>query len=54
MEPHYPLFYTFHFYLFGVIALASALAFVTRKSPGRRGAVAREYDVLALGAFRSS
>ena len=33
MEPHYPLFYTFHFYLFGVIALASAIAFVTRKSP---------------------
>ncbi len=33
MEPHYPLFYTFHFYLFGVIALASALTFVTRKSP---------------------
>ncbi|HYS68763.1 MAG TPA: NADH-quinone oxidoreductase subunit J [Gemmatimonadaceae bacterium] len=33
MEPHYPLFYVFHFYLFGVIALASALAFVTRKSP---------------------
>src|SRR6476620_945777 len=33
MEPHYPLFYTFHFYLFGVIALASALAFVTRRSP---------------------
>jgi NADH-quinone oxidoreductase subunit J len=33
MEPHYTLFYTFHFYLFGVIALASALAFVTRKSP---------------------
>ena len=28
-----PLFYTFHFYLFGLIALASALAFVTRKSP---------------------
>jgi len=25
MEPHYPLFYVFHFYLFGVIALASAL-----------------------------
>jgi len=21
MEPHYPLFYVFHFYLFGVIAL---------------------------------
>jgi NADH-quinone oxidoreductase subunit J len=33
MEPHYPLFYTFHFYLFGLIALASAIAFVTRKSP---------------------
>jgi len=33
MEPHYPLFFVFHFYLFGVIALASALAFVTRKSP---------------------
>lgn len=33
MEPHYPLFYTFHFYLFGVIALASAIVFVTRRSP---------------------
>ena len=33
MEPPYPLFYTFHFYLFGVIAIASALVFVTRKSP---------------------
>jgi NADH-quinone oxidoreductase subunit J len=33
MEPQYPLFYTFHFYLFGVIAIASALVFVTRKSP---------------------
>ena len=33
IDPPYPLFYTFHFYLFGVIALASALAFVTRKSP---------------------
>jgi len=33
MDPHYPLFYVFHFYLFGVIALASALTFVTRKSP---------------------
>jgi len=32
-EPHYPLFYVFHFYLFGAIALASAIAFVTRKSP---------------------
>ena len=28
-----PLFYTFHFYLFGIIALVSALLFVTRKSP---------------------
>ena len=33
IEPHYPLFYVFHFYLFGVIALASAIAFVTRTSP---------------------
>ncbi len=29
----YPLFYQFHFYLFGIIAIASALLFVTRKSP---------------------
>ncbi len=28
-----PLFYTFHFYLFGLIAVASAILFVTRKSP---------------------
>jgi NADH-quinone oxidoreductase subunit J len=27
------LFYVFHFYLFGVIAVAAAIAFVTRKSP---------------------
>ena len=33
MPVEYPLLYTFHFYLFGVIAVASALAFVTRKSP---------------------
>jgi len=33
MQQHYPLFYTFHFYFFGVVAIASALAFVTRKSP---------------------
>src|SRR6266480_1529530 len=33
MDPHYPLFYVFHFYLFGVIALVSAITFVTRKSP---------------------
>jgi len=28
-----PLLYTFHFYLFGLIAVASSIAFVTRKSP---------------------
>lgn len=28
-----PLAYTFHFYLFGFIAIVSALLFVTRKSP---------------------
>ena len=28
-----PLFYTFHFYLFGIFAMVSALLFVTRKSP---------------------
>jgi NADH-quinone oxidoreductase subunit J len=33
MQADYPLFYTFHFYLFGLIAIASALVFVTRKSP---------------------
>ena len=33
MPEHYPLFYTFHFYFFGVVAIASAIAFVTRKSP---------------------
>lgn len=33
MQHHYPLFYTFHFYLFGVISIVSAIAFVTRKSP---------------------
>ena len=27
------MFYTFHFYLFGLIAIASAILFVTRKSP---------------------
>jgi NADH-quinone oxidoreductase subunit J len=27
------LFYTFHFYLFGIIAVVSAILFVTRKSP---------------------
>ncbi|MCY7380430.1 MAG: NADH-quinone oxidoreductase subunit J [Gemmatimonadaceae bacterium] len=28
-----PLFYVFHFYFFGIVAVASAIAFVTRKSP---------------------
>src|SRR5947209_11474576 len=28
-----PLLYTFHFYLFGLIAIVSAVLFVTRKSP---------------------
>ena len=28
-----PLFYTFHFYLFGLVALVGAITFVTRKSP---------------------
>ena len=32
--PHtYSLFHVFHFYLFGVIGVAAALLFVTRKSP---------------------
>jgi NADH-quinone oxidoreductase subunit J len=29
----YSLFYAFHFYLFGLIAIAGSIAFVTRKSP---------------------
>src|SRR5881397_1888780 len=29
----FPLFYTFTFYLFGLVAIVSALLFVTRKSP---------------------
>ena len=29
----FPLFYTFVFYLFGIVAVVSALLFVTRKSP---------------------
>jgi NADH-quinone oxidoreductase subunit J len=33
MQGYVPLFHSFHFYLFGLIALASALLFVTRKSP---------------------
>jgi NADH-quinone oxidoreductase subunit J len=33
MQETVSLFYAFHFYLFGVIAIASAITFVTRKSP---------------------
>lgn len=33
MDPHYPLIYVFNFYLFGVIAIAASIAFVTRKGP---------------------
>jgi NADH-quinone oxidoreductase subunit J len=33
MQPDYPLFYTLHFYLFGLLALDSAIVFVTLKSP---------------------
>lgn len=33
MQDNYPLFYMFHFYFFGVVSIASAIAFVTRKSP---------------------
>ena len=29
----FPVLYTFHFYLFGIVAVVSALLFVTRKSP---------------------
>ena len=33
MNQFLSLFYEFHFYFFGLIAIASAIAFVTRKSP---------------------
>jgi NADH-quinone oxidoreductase subunit J len=33
MPTSLPLFYQVHFYLFGLLAIASAIAFVTRKSP---------------------
>jgi len=33
MPPSDSLFYTFHFYFFGIVAVAAAIAFVTRKSP---------------------
>ncbi len=43
----YPLFYTFHFYLFGLVALAGAIAFVTRKSP----VAAALWLVVVMGAL---
>jgi NADH-quinone oxidoreductase subunit J len=33
MDQHLSLFYLFHFYLFGAIAIVAAITFVTRKSP---------------------
>jgi NADH-quinone oxidoreductase subunit J len=33
MPPTDSLFYTFHFYLFGIISIVAAITFVTRKSP---------------------
>ena len=33
MQPTLPLFYTFNFYVFGIVAIIAALLFVTRKSP---------------------
>ena len=33
MPTPYPLFYSFNFYLFGMLAIGSALLFVTRRSP---------------------
>src|SRR5918998_6802766 len=33
MPPTDSLFYQFHFYFFGIVAIAAAIAFVTRKSP---------------------
>src|SRR5881394_4229869 len=33
MQPNLPLFYTFNFYVFGIVAIIAALLFVTRKSP---------------------
>jgi NADH-quinone oxidoreductase subunit J len=43
----FPLLYTFHFYLFGLIALAGAFAFVTRKSP----VAAALWLVVVMGAL---
>jgi len=33
MQPTLPLFYTFNFYVFGIVAIVAALLFVTRRSP---------------------
>ncbi|HEY7236491.1 MAG TPA: NADH-quinone oxidoreductase subunit J [Gemmatimonadaceae bacterium] len=33
MHENLPLFYTFNFYVFGIVAVVAALLFVTRKSP---------------------
>lgn len=33
VQGEFPMFFTFHFYLFGIIAIVSALLFVTRRSP---------------------
>jgi len=33
MQPSLPLFYTFNFYVFGIVAIVAALLFVTRRSP---------------------
>lgn len=33
MQPNLPLFYTFNFYVFGIVAIVAAVLFVTRKSP---------------------
>ena len=33
MHQNLPLFYTFNFYVFGIVAVVAALLFVTRKSP---------------------
>ena len=42
-----PLFYVFHFYLFGLVALVGAIVFVTRKSP----VAAALWLVVVMGAL---
>ena len=32
-QGEFPIFYTFHFYLFGIIAIVSTLLFITHKNP---------------------